>query len=384
MTQKDFSAEDLDLLKDQDAGGSESTEDSSDDKSGDDGSSTEGDKEDSGSILGDLDDIGDDEYKEDKSDDTESKDKTKDDKSDDKSDKDKKDKDSDPVKDWKDAFIAKALSGIENKVTAAKLAKRTDSLRKELSRYKSAEDYMLAGFAAREKIRSGEYRKTKLPEDATEEEVAAWRKDNGIPEKPAAYEIPKVAGHRWTEDDDPFIESFKGIAHNANFSQSQMDAAAKWYAATMAEQQDQYLQMMSSLDKEDRETARDTLRAELGGSDFKPSLILMERLLKDEEAMPNGIGEKMMSARYQDEDGRSRRLINNPDIARFLISVARDTYGDNAMISGDARTTMNNRKKEIEDLMSTDITEYYRRGWDQELLEINRKEEASARRRGKA
>lgn len=389
--QKDFSADDLNLLDDKvdDAAGDEKVASASDAKADDASKSVEVKEEskggdDSGTLFDDLDDDEDE-----KPDSSKQRDK-KSDKSSDSDDDGEKSEEADESKkkeeskaDWKESLIALALKGQEDKISAAKLEKRREALKRELSRYKSQEDYMLAGFAAREKLRSGEYRKAKLPDDATDEEVAAWRKEQGIPDKPEAYEIPKVAGHKWTNEDDPFIESFKTVAHSAAFSQPQMDAAAKWYASTMAEMQDKYLQTTAQLDREDREHARDILRAELGNADFKPSLVLMERLIKDDEVMPDGLGEIILTARYQDNDGNSRRLVNHPKMARMLIDMARDTYGDAAMIGGDARVTMNSRKKEIEDIMSSDIKRYYREGLDKELLEISKKEEASARRKGR-
>lgn len=390
--QKEFSAEDLDLLKDEKAASGEDGDDSKSgasdngddakDKGADDKKGEKVDKSDPADLFSDLDDDDDDtSYGDRKSSEKSDKsDKSKEDGEKDSDDKEDKKEDKEE-KDWRESFISRALKGQEDKIPASKLERRKEALRKELLRYKSSEDYMLAGLAAREKLRSGEYRKAKLPEDATEEEVSAWRKDLGIPEKPEAYEIPKVAGHKWTEEDDPFLESFKGVAHGANYTQQQMDAAAKWYASTMAEMQDQYMQATATMDREDREQTRDALRAELGNEMFKPSLILMERLLKDDEVMTGSLGEKLMSARYQDENGQSRRLIVNPDMARLLINLARDTYGEASMISGDARTTMNSRKAEIEKIMNENITEYYQKGLDKELLEIMQKEEAGSRRR---
>lgn len=391
MTDKTLTEEDLNLLEDEDSGSGETSDDTSStdaskdavaDKTGDAAADDAGDVAASGkqgkskdtSILDGLDDD------EDDADDDASKDDKDGDPEPDKKD-DKPDDEKDPVLDWRETVIARALKGQENTLTAAKLEKRREALRRDLSRYKSAEDYMLAGMAARERLRSGEYRRAKLPDDASEEEVAAWRKENGIPETADSYEIPKVNGHRWKEDDTPFIDSFKSVAHGANFNQEQMNAAAKWYADTMAEQQNEFIEKITNIDREDRQNTRDQLLVEMGKGDLKPSLKLMDQLLQDDEVMPDGLGEILAQARYQDENGQYRRVINTPSMARFLIAYAKETYGEASMPMGDAKVSASNRKKEIEDLMTTDITEYYRRGWDKELLEINQKEENSPRRR---
>lgn len=299
-------------------------------------------------------------------------------------DKAAKSKDEDEAaknKDWRQSFIEKALKGKEDTLTASKLAKRKESLLAELGRYKTPEDYMIAGLAAREKIRSGEYKRSKLSDEASEEEVAAWRKENGIPEAPEKYDIPKIPGHVWTEHDDPFLDTFKETAHKSAFTQEQVDAATKWYAATTAEMQDKYIQQVTEIDKKDREITRDAIRAELGNTEFRQSISLMERLMKDKEVMPADLGEKILTARYQDDEGNSRRLINNPEMAKLMMTLAYDTYGDGVLLGGDASSGGKDRKKEIEEVMATDINEYYRKGLDKELAEITARDEASSRKR---
>jgi hypothetical protein len=374
---KSFSAEDLALLKDD-------TTDDTDDKASDDTTleapvdkvddkaiedkNLEKDAKGSRGTL--FDDDGDDTETEEEDEDTEGKD-----------DKEEK-KEEKPVTDWREKFIDLALKGQETKLTAAKLEKRRDGLMRAMSRYKSQEDYMLAGLAAQEKLRTGEYKRATLPDDATEEEILNWRKENGIPEKPESYEIPKVAGYKWSEVDDPYINSFKTVAHESNMTQAQMNEAAKWYAATVAEQQNVYLETIANQDRSDTEELDDKLRASLGPSEYKPSRQLVGRFLKDEE---NGFGKIrtiIMSARYQDDEGKTHRLINHPDFTNRLIDLSRETYGDAAMISGDARVTMSDRKREIEKVMDADINDYYRQGLDKEYSEILQREAKASGRRG--
>ena len=240
---------------------------------------------------------------------------------------------------------------------------------------------MLAGLAAQEKLRSGEYRRAKLPDDATDEEIANWRKETGLPEKSADYEIPKIAGHRWTEEDSPFIESFKEVAHKSNIDQNQLNNIAQWYAKNLSEQHDSYLEKTADQDRADAEKLEDGLRAELGAADYRPASKLVQRLLKDKE---NGVGsfeQQIRQARYPDEDGNYRRLINNPEFTRWLVDLALNTYGEAALISGDARDTTNNRLKEIEEIRDNNIDEYWRKGLDKEYSELIEKQNASNRGR---
>lgn len=239
---------------------------------------------------------------------------------------------------------------------------------------------MLAGLAAQEKLRSGEYRRAKLPEDATDEEKANWRKEVGIPEESKAYEIPKIAGHKWTEEDTPFIDSFKEAAFGANMDQEQLNRLTHWYASNLAEQQDQYLEKVANQDRLDMETLEDGLRAELGAADFRPAKNLVQRLLKDKDQGIGAFEKQLREARYPDEDGNYRRLISHPQFTRWLIDQALETYGDASLISGDAKDATNNRMKEIESIRDSDIDTYWRSGLDKEYADLVEKQSAANKR----
>jgi hypothetical protein len=244
------------------------------------------------------------------------------------------------------------------------------------------QDALMAGVAAQEKIRAGEYKQAKLPDDASDEDKKAWRKEMGIPEKPDDYDIPKVAGHEWTDEHKPILNEFKQVAFEANANQEQMSKVMEWYAKDQAKKYADAVEETAAMDRADKEVASDKLRAEFGIAEFKPRIRVVDRLLNDSEAMPNGLGKKLMSARFLDDTGKWRRLINDVDYLRHLSDQAGDRYGEGAMITGDARASMNNRKVEIEKIMKEDMGRYYREGLDKELLEINiREEKAQARRR---
>lgn len=283
--------------------------------------------------------------------------------------------------DWRDDFVALALKGKENEFTAAKLEKRREAMKNQLARYKSPQDYMLAGLAAQEKLRSGEYRRAKLPDDASEEEVMAWRKEMGLPDKAGDYEIPKIPGHKWTEEDTPFIDNFKQVAHEANIDQGQLDRLSHWYAKNLAEQQDAHLEALASLDRQDLETLEDGLRAELGAADYRPASKLVQRFLKDDEQGVGRFAKPIREARYPDENGSYHRLINHPDFIRWMIDVSLQTYGDASLTMGDGKSDGSDRMKEIEKIRDTDITKYWQEGLDKEYSELMGKREAASRPR---
>jgi hypothetical protein len=50
------------------------------------------------------------------------------------------------------------------------------------------------------------------------QEVAQWRKDNGIPEKPEDYKINMPAGKQAPKEDDGFLKAFLKSAHDHNYT----------------------------------------------------------------------------------------------------------------------------------------------------------------------
>lgn len=250
-----------------------------------------------------------------------------------------------------------------------KLAKGDEKKLARLKRYTSVEAALLAGFAAQDKIRSGDYKVAELAEDATPEERKAFYEERGIPAEAKAYDIPKVPGHVWTEADEPVLNSFKELAHQTMLPQSAMDGIAKWYATTLAKAQEAREQQTIAIDAADRETVTDALRAELG-AEYKPATALMKRLLKDPEHMPDGLGDLLAEAR----DANGRRLINNPAMARMLIQMSRDAYGDGGFITPDAAARHSTRKAEIERIRDTDIQRYHSEKLGEEYQDIIDKE----------
>src|SRR5437899_6272156 len=81
-----------------------------------------------------------------------------------------------------------------------------------LQRYGSVKDVANALVAAQNRISSGEL-KSALKANATPEEAAAWRLENGIPETPDKYDLKMPSGIVFGEADKPFIDSYPKHPH---------------------------------------------------------------------------------------------------------------------------------------------------------------------------
>jgi hypothetical protein len=284
---------------------------------------------------------------------------------------------------WREAFADKLLERLKDKLPADKLEGRRKAILNQLGRYRSSFDYMVSGFSAQERIRAGDLR-SQLPADASDDEKAAWREENGLPAAPKDYDFPKVAGHKWTDADAPYIDSFKELAYAENMSQSQLNKAAAWYADTIAKQQAAYWETAQVTDAEDGDKMREILRAELGPADYKPTAALVRRFLEDPAMMGESARTAFTQARWTDANGVSHKLINDPDVLRIIIDAARNTYGDASFIRGDARTQSQNDIEEGERLMNTNIDEYWRGGWDKKIADAREALEAQSRGRRRA
>ena len=281
---------------------------------------------------------------------------------------------------WRNRIADRILAPAKDKLSAAKFEKRQEQVLKQLGRYKSIDDAIAAGFLAQEKLRSGDHKR--LAADATPEEAAAWRKENDIPEQAENYSIPQIPGHEWTQADQPMIDSFKPIAYAANLTQAQVNQLVDWQIKQQQRSTAEYEANLAKADKQDKEDCLDVLRAEYGLAEFKPNMNIMKRLINDDEVF-GGAAEKIISARYFDEDsGQWRRLTSLPEIARGLISLASDRYGEGAMAGGDARAVSTNRLGEIEKIMQSDYDRYVREGLADEAMKIRQDQEArDAKRR---
>lgn len=258
------------------------------------------------------------------------------------------------------------------------IAAGDEKFEKEMGRYKSLESWVKSGRELRQKMSSGEYRRAKLGEDASDADRAAWRKDNGIPEKPEGYVAPAIEGFEWGEDDKPILDSFFAHAHAKDTPQEYVDTALQWYAQferSIAEQ-------TALADKQAVEQGAGKLRAMLGG-ETEAGVALVRRLLTDAEGIPGGVGSRLATARYAD----GRRVVDDPDMVAWLVEKAKQRYGTTSLMVGDPTVAQHaSRKAELEKALNENWEKYMThrqpngKTMQEEHLELMRAEDARRRR----
>jgi hypothetical protein len=203
------------------------------------------------------------------------------------------------------------------------------------------------------KVSSGELKPVKvLAADAKPEEVAAWRKENGIPEKPDGYleaigkdVIPEAA-------DKEVIGKFLGKMHEANADPKSVKAAVDWFYKNF---EDVQVQQATNDAKLARET-EEALRAEWGNVDFiRNRNIILGHL----DTAPSGVKDALLNARLAD----GRALMNDPNILRYFFSSAMEANPAATVVPGagaNAGKSIVERKGEIEKLMGNKGSEYWK------------------------
>lgn len=214
-------------------------------------------------------------------------------------------------------------------------------LQQMLGRYTSAEAFGKAHLEAVGKISAF---KPPLKEGATAEELTAWRKDNGIPEKAEGYFDKLPNGLVIGEDDKAMFNEWAGKMHGLNAPPSYVHETVSWYYK-MLEQQSANQEAM---DRQHQTEATTALRT-AWGRDYSENMNLLKSFMGglDEETAA-----KFMDATMPD----GRRLFNSPEIMQWLTQKARD-INPLAIIpgpgAGDEGKTLDQRIEAIEATMGT-------------------------------
>lgn len=234
-----------------------------------------------------------------------------------------------------------------------KLAKGDEKARKRLDRFQSPADVLKSWQELERKMSSGEV-KAKLPADATEEQVAAWRKDNGIPEKADGYLSVLPSGLVIGDDDKPMINSFLERVHGKNAPPEVVAEAVEWYYA----QQEEQITAQVTADKAFKQSAEDSLRAEWGG-EYRANVNSISAFLDTAPQTDDGqpLKDLLMGARLAD----GTRFGDNPAALKWLARLAADANpaGFVAPAGGGSQVdSVRDEIAKIEGVMRTDRAAY--------------------------
>lgn len=231
-----------------------------------------------------------------------------------------------------------------------KLAGKDEKLLRRLERFASPDNVFKSWLEAEQKIRSGDYKRASLPKDATPEQVAEFRKEVGIPEKPEEYDTELGDGLVLGEQDKALVPEFLKAMHEANAPQPYVKAALAAYANI----RQQEIVAVQRQDASQRAECTAALQAEYGG-EFEINRNLVSNLL---ETLPQETRDRLMSARL----GDGTALFNDPTAFKFFVDMAREAAPVGALIPGGPSTAsgINDRMATLQKMMGDYSSDYWK------------------------
>lgn len=179
-----------------------------------------------------------------------------------------------------------------------------EKLLKTLARYNSPVDGLKAVHELRTKLSSGEYKKaTPAPDAADSAALAEWRKENGVPDVPEAYDLKMPDGVVIGADDKPFVDQFLKAMHERNMPAGPVKEAVAAYFSMQEKARADAIQSDRAFAQETEEA----LRAEWG-----------------HEFLPNrNLAENFAVTRFGDEVGKAM-MEAGPDVVKALAAISRE------------------------------------------------------------
>lgn len=234
------------------------------------------------------------------------------------------------------------------------------AFRKRLDRFSDEAAFAKSYRALESKLSSGEVRSA-LPENPTPEQLAQWRKDNGVPDKPDEY-VAKIAlpnNAVLGEADKPIVGDFAKFAHDRNWTPTQFNEALNWYYGNIDKQR----ASVEDADANYQRSAEDTLRTEWEGPNYRRNLTAVSNMLS---GWPQEARDALLAGRGPD----GRKLGDNPHVIKQLAAMALEINPAITAVpasAGDSVKGMHDRIAEIERMIAQEPNRY----WKDEALQAD-------------
>jgi hypothetical protein len=194
-----------------------------------------------------------------------------------------------------------------------KLAGEDKAYRTLLDRYADPGALAKAHRELQLKLSKGELKATTgMPDNASDEERAAWRKENGIPDKPENYDVRLPNGMVLGDAERPIVNDFLQHAHQNNLPPTVVNVAMDWYMRF----QEKQLADQREQDIGKRVQAEENLRADWG-ADYRPETIRLGEFLSK---APDDLGVDLVAARYPD----GSIVGSDPRFVRWMAGIRRE------------------------------------------------------------
>jgi hypothetical protein len=160
------------------------------------------------------------------------------------------------------------------------------------------------------RISKGEL-KAPLKKDATPEEIAAWRTEQGIPADPKGYDLKFDNGLVIGDTDKPLVDKYVAAMHAADATPEQVKAGVQSYL----QMQEDHKRQVAETDIDHAAELEEELRTEWG-PDYKKNVGSVVSMLGHADS---AVADVIMNARGPD----GRAIANDPKVMRWLAGHAR-------------------------------------------------------------
>lgn len=229
----------------------------------------------------------------------------------------------------------------------ARMAGDDEKLLGFLGRYQSEKAFVEAAKKDRDAVRNRAA--VKLPDNPTDAELAAYRKENGIPDKPEGYLEALPDGLVVGDDDRPYVDQFLTKMHGTNAPKGAVDAALSAYYEIVEEQAAAQSEKANAAKNESIELLR-----EEWGPDYKRNLNVMHAHL---DTLPEPVANAFKLGTGPD----GTPLGYNADVLKWLTGLALESNPLATVVPGagaNQASAIADEIKAIEGVMRTDRAAY--------------------------
>lgn len=227
------------------------------------------------------------------------------------------------------------------------LAGGDDKLKNLLNRYTSPDAFAKAFKELRtayDSKKPAKAEESELPENPTEEQLVAYRKAKGVPDRPEDYEFEVQEGRELNDGEYTIFMDFAKHMHERNIPGSMVKEVSSWFL----DYQEIAEQKSAEMAYQARQQTEETLRAEWG-PDYKANVNMMANVLQEHLGSQT---QELLAKQFTD----GSRLGDNEMFIRLMADLSRKVGGSSAeMYTTDVATSgqsLEARKSELMKMMN--------------------------------
>jgi hypothetical protein len=212
-----------------------------------------------------------------------------------------------------------------------------------------------------------------LPENPTDEQLAAYRKAKGVPDKPEDYEFEIQQDRELGDNEYEIFMDFAKAMHGQNVPKDIVKGISSWFL----DYQEVVAQKAADIAYNARQETEEKLRAEWGG-DYRANVNLMSNVLQEHLGSE---ANAFLSKTFTD----GSRLGDNETFVRLMAEISRKVGGSSAeLYTTDVNTSgkgLETRRAELMKMMNDPDPQVRKKYWAPEVQsEMQRIQSAIIRR----